>query len=74
MWDLDATIIYKTLSLPDRSYRVLQLLKNELKLLICNATINVSQYDDVLNSKNYLKFHMLEVTEFSSDFKSIRQK
>ncbi len=36
--------------------------------------VNVPQYDDVLNSKKYLKFHMLEVTEFSSDFLSVRHK
>ncbi len=36
--------------------------------------VNVPQYDDVLNNKTYLKFHMLEVTEFSSDFQSVRHK
>ncbi len=36
--------------------------------------VNVLQYDDVLNNKNYLKFHMLKVTEFSSDFQSVRHK
>ncbi len=36
--------------------------------------VNVPQYDDVLNNKKYLKFHMLEVTEFSSDFQSVRHK
>ncbi len=30
--------------------------------------VNVPQYDDVFNNKKYLKFQMLEVTEFSSDF------
>ncbi len=33
-----------------------------------------AQYDDVLNNKKYLKFHMLEVTEFSNDFQSVRHK
>ncbi len=33
---------------------------------------NVLQYDDVLNNKTYLEFHLLEVTEFSSDFQSAR--
>ncbi len=36
--------------------------------------IYVPQYDDVLNNNKYLKFHMLEVTEFSSDFQSVRDK
>ncbi len=36
--------------------------------------INVSQYDDVLNNKKYLKFHMLEVTEFSSHLQSVKHK
>ncbi len=36
--------------------------------------VNVPQYDDVLNNKKDLKFHMLEVTEFSSDFQSVRHK
>ncbi len=35
---------------------------------------NVPQYDNVLNNKKYLKFHMLEVTEFSSDFQSVKHK
>ncbi len=35
---------------------------------------NVLQYDDVLNSKTYLKFHMLHVTEFKNDFQSVRHK
>ncbi len=39
-WDLDATIIHRILSLPDRTCRLLQLLKKELKLLICNAIIS----------------------------------
>ncbi len=36
--------------------------------------VNVPQYDDVLNNKKYLKFHMLEVTLISSDFQSVRHK
>ncbi len=37
--------------------------------------VNVPQYYDVLNNKKkQLKFHMLEVTEFSSDFKSVSHK
>ncbi len=36
--------------------------------------VNVLQYDDVLNNKKYFKFHMLEVTEFNSDFQSVRHK
>ncbi len=36
--------------------------------------VNVPQYDDVLNNKIYLKFDILEVTEFSSDFPSVRHK
>ncbi len=36
--------------------------------------VNVPQYDGVLNNKKYLKFHMLEVTEFSIDFQSVRHK
>ncbi len=35
---------------------------------------NIPQYDDVLNNKKYLKCHMLEVTEFRSDFQSVRHK
>ncbi len=35
--------------------------------------VNVPQYDDVLNNK-YLKFYMLEVTEFSNDFESVRHR
>ncbi len=35
--------------------------------------VNLPQYDDVLDNKKYLKFHMLEVTEFSSD-QSVRHK
>ncbi len=29
---------------------------------------------NVPNNKQYLKFHMLEVTEFRSDFQSVRHK
>ncbi len=36
--------------------------------------VNVPQYDDVLNNKTYLKFHMFEVTEFRNDFQSVRHK
>ncbi len=38
--------------------------------------INVSQYDDVLNNKKYLQFYLLaiEVTEYSSDFQSVKHK
>ncbi len=36
--------------------------------------INVPQYDDVFKNKKYLKFHMLEVTEFSGDFQSVEHK
>ncbi len=36
--------------------------------------VNVPQYDDVFNNKKYLKFHMLEVNEFSSDFQSVKHK
>ncbi len=36
--------------------------------------VNIQQYDDVFNNKKYLKFHMLEVTEFSSDFQSVIHK
>ncbi len=36
--------------------------------------VNVPQYDDVPNNKKYFKFHMLEVTEFRSDFQSIRRQ
>ncbi len=36
--------------------------------------ISVPQYDDVLNNKIYLKFHMLEVTEFRSDLQSVTHK
>ncbi len=34
--------------------------------------VNVPQYDDVLNNKKYLTFHMLEAIKFSSDFQSFR--
>ncbi len=36
--------------------------------------VNVPQYDDVFDNKKCLKFHMLEVTEFRSDFQSVRHK
>ncbi len=36
--------------------------------------VNVPQSDDVLNNKKYFKFHMLEVTELSSEFQSVKHK
>ncbi len=36
--------------------------------------LNVPHSDDVPNNKKYLKLHILEVTEFSSDFQSVRHK
>ncbi len=35
---------------------------------------NVPEYDYVLNNKKYLKFHILEVTEFTRHFQSVRHK
>ncbi len=39
-WDLDATMIYRILSIPDRPRKLLQPLKKEFKLLICYAIIS----------------------------------
>ncbi len=63
---MEATIIHRTVSLPDRPRRLLQPLKKELIVLIVMPLyhVNVPQYDDVLNNKKYLKFHILEVIEF----------
>ncbi len=36
--------------------------------------VNFPQYYDGLNNKKYLKFHMLEVTEFSIDFQSFKDQ
>ncbi len=36
--------------------------------------VNVPQYDDASIITKYLKLLMLEVTEFRSDFPSVRQK
>ncbi len=36
--------------------------------------VNLPKDYDVLNNKKYLKFHILEVSEFSSYFQSVRHK
>ncbi len=36
--------------------------------------VSVAQYYDVLNNNKSLKLHMLEVTEFRSDFQSVKHK